>query len=190
MWQAPFQLHDLGPQEWRQFSQEIRLASSAGEALEYQVGAFYMNIESERNFTRDASCQNNAGQLDQAMTWYANETLTGTDLTAALADLDAYAAAEGVSCNANDIISATAFMSTEFNNWAVFGDGKYSINDSTRLLFGMRTPTMKLAIATTAQAMTNMVVGALVCVLQRKTLISTAAPRRRMYPANSVYRLT
>jgi iron complex outermembrane receptor protein len=138
MWQAPFQLHDLGPQEWRQFSQEIRLASSAGEALEYQVGAFYMNIESERNFTRDASCQNNAGQLDQAMTWYANETLTGTDLTAALADLDAYAAAEGVSCNANDIVSATAFMSTEFNNWAVFGDGKYSINDSTRLLFGMR----------------------------------------------------
>ncbi len=138
MWQAPFQLHDLGPQEWRQFSQEIRLASSAGEALEYQVGAFYMNIESERNFTRDASCQNNAGQLDQAMTWYANETLTGTDLTTALADLDAYAAAEGVSCNANDIISATAFMSTEFNNWAVFGDGKYSINDSTRLLFGMR----------------------------------------------------
>ena len=138
MWQAPFQLHDLGPQEWRQFSQELRLASTAGDALEYQVGAFFMNIESERNFTRDASCQNNAGQLDQAMTWYANETLTGTDLTAALADLDAYAAAEGVSCNANDIVSATAFMSTEFNNWAVFGDGKYSISDSTRLLFGLR----------------------------------------------------
>jgi iron complex outermembrane receptor protein len=97
-----------------------------------------MNIESERNFTRDASCQNNNGQLDQAMTWYANKSLTGTDLTAALADLSAYAAAEGVSCNANDIVSATAFMSTEFNNWAVFGDGKYSISDSTRLLFGLR----------------------------------------------------
>ena len=138
MWQAPFQLHDLGPQEWRQFSQELRLASTAGDALEYQVGAFFMNIESERNFTRDASCQNNNGQLDQAMTWYANKSLTGTDLTAALADLSAYAAAEGVSCNANDIVSATAFMSTEFNNWAVFGDGKYSISDSTRLLFGLR----------------------------------------------------
>ncbi|MEJ6774257.1 MAG: TonB-dependent receptor [Porticoccaceae bacterium] len=138
MWQAPFQLHDLGPQEWRQFSQELRLASTAGDALEYQVGAFFMNIESERNFTRDASCQNNNGQLDQAMTWYANKSLTGIDLTAALADLSAYAAAEGVSCNANDIVSATAFMSTEFNNWAVFGDGKYSISDSTRLLFGLR----------------------------------------------------
>ena len=135
---VPFQLHDLGPQEWRQFSQELRLASSGDEALQYQVGAFYMNIESERNFTRDASCQNNAGQLDQAMTWYANETLTGTDLSTALADLGAYATAEGVTCNANDIVSATAYMSTEFNNWAVFGDGTYSINDSTRLLFGMR----------------------------------------------------
>ncbi|MGB1808643.1 MAG: hypothetical protein ACPHJ4_06710, partial [Porticoccaceae bacterium] len=110
---VPFQLHDLGPQEWRQFSQELRLASPAGETLEYQVGAFYMDIDSERNFTRDASCQNNAGQLDQAMTWYANETLTGDALTAALADLDAYTAAEGVTCNANDIVSATAYMSTE-----------------------------------------------------------------------------
>ena len=135
---VPFQLHDLGPQEWRQFSQELRLASPAGETLEYQVGAYYMNIESERNFTRDASCQNNAGQLDQAMTWYANETLSGDDLTAALADLDAYAAAEGVTCNANDIVSATAYMSTEFNNWALFGEGKYNLSDSTRVLFGLR----------------------------------------------------
>ncbi|MGB1868478.1 MAG: TonB-dependent receptor plug domain-containing protein, partial [Porticoccaceae bacterium] len=63
---VPFQLHDLGPQEWRQFSQELRLASPAGEKMEYQLGAFYMNIDSERNFTRDASCQNNNGQLAQA----------------------------------------------------------------------------------------------------------------------------
>ncbi|MGB0669780.1 MAG: TonB-dependent receptor, partial [Porticoccaceae bacterium] len=135
---VPFQLHDLGPQEWRQFSQELRLASPAGEKMEYQLGAFYMNIDSERNFTRDASCQNNNGQLAQAMTWYANETLTGDALTAALADLDAYTAAEGVTCNANDIVSATAYMSTEFNNWALFGEGKYNLTDATRLLFGLR----------------------------------------------------
>ena len=135
---VPFQLHDLGPQEWRQFSQELRLASPAGEALEYQAGAFYMNIDSERNFTRDASCQNNTDQLEQAMTWYANETLSGDALTAALADLDAYAAGEGVTCNANDIVSATAYMSTEFNNWALFGEGKYNITDSIRVLFGLR----------------------------------------------------
>lgn len=135
---VPFQLHDLGPQEWRQLSQEVRIASPVGGLVEYQVGGFYWNIESERNFTRDASCQNNGGQLDQAMTWYANETLTGTDLTDALADIGGYTADLGVTCNANDIVSATAYMSTEFNNWAVFGDGKININDSMRVLFGLR----------------------------------------------------
>jgi iron complex outermembrane receptor protein len=135
---VPFQLHDIGPQEWRQFSQELRFASPLGNALEYQLGAFYWNIESERNFTRDASCQNNAGQLNQAMEWYANETLTGDALTTALADLDAYAVSEGVTCNANDIVSATAYMSTEFNNWALFGEGKYTLSDDMRVLFGLR----------------------------------------------------
>ncbi len=135
---VPFQLHDVGPQEWRQLSQELRLASPVGGLVEYQVGAFYWNIESERNFTRDASCQNNGGQLDQAMSWYANETLSGTALDDALADLGAFAASEGVTCNANDIVSATAYMSTEFNNWAAFGDGKINISDDMRILFGLR----------------------------------------------------
>ncbi len=135
---VPFQLHDVGAQEWRQLSQEIRLASPLGETVEYQVGAFYWNIESERNFTRDASCQNNGGQLNQAMDWYANENLSGAELDAALADLDAFAAGMGVSCNANDIVSATAYMSTEFNNWAAFGDGKINVSDDMRILFGLR----------------------------------------------------
>jgi iron complex outermembrane receptor protein len=135
---VPFQLHDIGAQEWRQLSQEIRLASPQGEFVEYQVGGFYWNIESERNFTRDASCQNNGGQLGQAMDWYANENLSGADLDAALADLDGFAADMGVTCNANDIVSATAYMSTEFNNWAAFGDGKINISDEMRILFGLR----------------------------------------------------
>ncbi len=135
---VPFQLHDLGPQEWRQFSQEFRVASPVGQFIEYQVGAFYWNIDSERSFTRDASCQNNNGQLDEAMTDYANRTLTGTDLTNALADIGAFTLSEGVTCNANDIVSATAYMETEFDNWAVFGDGKINISDDVRLLFGLR----------------------------------------------------
>lgn len=135
---VPFQLHDLGPQEWRQFSQEFRIASPVGEFIEYQVGAFYWNIDSERSFTRDASCQNNNGQLDAAMTDYANRTLTGADLTTALGDIAAFTASEGVTCNANDIVSATAYMETEFNNWAVFGDGKINVSDDVRVLFGLR----------------------------------------------------
>lgn len=138
MFQAPFLLHDVGPQEWRQLSQEFRLASPVGEFIEYQVGAFYWNIDSERSFTREASCQNNAGQLDQAMTWYANENLTGADLTTALADIGAYTASLGVTCVASDIVSATAYMTTEFDNWAVFGDGKINISDRARVLYGLR----------------------------------------------------
>ncbi|MCP4280283.1 MAG: TonB-dependent receptor, partial [Alteromonas sp.] len=35
-------------------------------------------------------------------------------------------------------VSATAFMSTEFNNWAVYGDGTYDLSDDLRLIFGLR----------------------------------------------------
>ena len=135
---APFQLHDVGPQEWRQLSQEIRIASPVDQFVEYQVGGFYWNIESERNFTREASCQNNNGQLNQAMTAYAMETLSGVELSEALADIDGFTASLGVSCNANDIVSATAYMETEFNNWAVFGNGKINLNEDMRILFGLR----------------------------------------------------
>ena len=112
---VPFQLHDVGPQEWDQFSQEVRIASPVGEIFEYQVGAFYWNIESDRSFTREASCQNNGGQNDAIL-----------------------AANPGLTCNANDIVAATADMSTEFENWAVFADSKYNVNDNFRVLFGLR----------------------------------------------------
>ena len=135
---VPFQLHDVGPQEWDQFSQEFRVTSNLAGPFNFVAGLFYWNIDSERSFTREASCQNNNGQLNQAMEWYANETLSGDDLMAALADLDAFANSLGVTCNANDIVSATAYMSTEFNNWALFGDGTYDISEDLRLIFGLR----------------------------------------------------
>lgn len=112
---VPFQLHDIGPQEWDQFSQEFRLISPVGDTFNWQLGAFYWSIESDRQFTRDASCQNNAGQNDAIL-----------------------AANPGLTCNANDIVSATAVMSTEFENWALFADGKYNINDNFRIFAGLR----------------------------------------------------
>ncbi len=135
---VPFQLHDVGPQEWRQFSQEIRLASPTGEAFEYQVGLFYWNIDSERNFTREASCQNNsedAPQLDAAIANHLGITL---GLPNTPADVAAFIAANNITCNANDIVSATGFMETEFENYAAFGQGSYSVSDTFRLLFGLR----------------------------------------------------
>ncbi|MEL7312167.1 MAG: TonB-dependent receptor [Pseudomonadota bacterium] len=132
---VPFQLHDVGPQEWRQVSQELRIASPIGEALEYQVGFFYWNIDSERNFTRDASCQNNNGQLDAAIANHLEFTLGQPNEAT---DVAAFIAANNITCNANDIVSATGFFDTEFTNWAVFGQGTYSFSDQVRLIFGLR----------------------------------------------------
>lgn len=110
-----FQLHDVGPQEWRQLSEELRLASPGGETVDWQVGFFYWNIDSDRQFTRDASCQNNSGQSQ-----------------------DILDANPGLTCNANDIVVGTAFFNTEFNNYALFGDATWNISDQIRLLFGLR----------------------------------------------------
>ena len=112
---VPFQLHDVGPQEWRQVSQELRLASPGGETLDWQVGLFYWNIDSERNFTRDASCQNNGGQ-----------------------NQDILDANPGLTCNANDIVSATAFFNTEFTNYALFGEAVWNFTDQLAVIFGLR----------------------------------------------------
>ncbi len=133
---VPFQLHDIGPQEWDQISQEFRIASPLGGDFDYQAGFFWWNQSSERNFTRDASCQNNNGQFPAAIGNYLTNTLGVANPSET--DINNFIAAEGLSCNANDIVSATAFMETEFDNWALFADAKYHINEDLRLLFGIR----------------------------------------------------
>jgi iron complex outermembrane receptor protein len=133
---VPFQLHDVGPQTWRQVSQELRIASPIGEKLDWQAGAFFWKMDSDRNFTRDASCQNNGGQFADAIANYLS-----TELGVVNPDeqqINDFISDEGLSCNANDIVSATAYMKTEFVNWALFGDGKYHLTDDFRLLFGIR----------------------------------------------------
>ncbi len=132
----PFQLHDIGAQNWKQTSQEIRIASPLGNDFDYQVGAFWWTQKSERNFTRDASCQNNAGQFPAAISAYLTDTLGVENPTSE--QVDEFIASEGLSCNSNDIVSATAFMETQFDNWALFADGKYHFTEDFRLLFGLR----------------------------------------------------
>ncbi len=133
---VPFQLHDIGPQEWRQFSQELRLASPTDGAFQYQVGLYYWNQESQRNFTRDASCQNNNGQLDAAIRNHIEFTLDQGDPTEQ--EVADFIAENGITCNANDIVAATGFMETEFDNFAVFGDGSFDLTDSFRVFAGLR----------------------------------------------------
>jgi len=133
---VPFQLHDLGPQEWQQFSQEFRIASPGGERFEWLLGAFYWDQESERSFTRDASCQNNAGQFNADIAFHLENVVGVSNPTQA--DIDTFIAQEGISCNANDIVSATAFFNTDIESLAFFGDGSFDITDRLSAIFGVR----------------------------------------------------
>jgi len=133
---VPFQLHDIGSQTWHQLSQELRLASPLENNFNWLVGAFIWKIDSERSFTRDASCQNNNGQFNQAISHFLSTELAIVDPD--VQQVADFIASENLSCNANDIVSATANMSTEFNNWALFADAKYHFSDELTLLFGVR----------------------------------------------------
>jgi len=112
---VPFLLHDNGTREWRQFTQEIRISSPQDQRLRYQFGGFFMNLNVEADFTRLASCQNNGGQ---------NQPI-----------LDAN---PGLTCNANDLVSATAFFNNNFKNWAFFGQSDFDVTRGVSVLFGFR----------------------------------------------------
>ena len=112
---VPFLLHDVGTRDNSQFSQELRIQSPAGRRLNYQLGAYYFDLQIDSDFTRDASCQNNGGQ---------NQPI-----------LDAN---PGLSCNANDIVSATNFATVDFDNLAFFGQADYDLIDGLNILFGAR----------------------------------------------------
>jgi len=133
---VPFQLHDLGPQEWQQFSQEFRIASPTGQRFEWLVGAFYWDQQSERSFTREASCQNNAGQLNADIAFHL-ETVVGVE-NPTQADVDAFIAQEDITCLANDIVSATANFNTDIESLAFFGDGTFDITNRLSAIFGAR----------------------------------------------------
>jgi len=112
---VPFLLHDVGTRDNSQFTQEFRIQSPAGQKLNYQLGAYLFTLDIESDFTRDASCQNNGGQ-NQAI-------------------LDAN---PGLTCNANDIVSATGVSTVDFENYSFFGQADYDLLDGLNLMFGFR----------------------------------------------------
>ena len=114
-----FQLHDIGPQSWQQFSQEFRLSSAnhapGHQGNQYQLGAFFWYQKVDRNFTRFASCQNDKGQNQEIL-----------------------AAHPDLTCLATDIVDARADMSSKFINYALYGGGEYTLADNLALLYGLR----------------------------------------------------
>lgn len=110
-----FLLHDVGTRDNSQFTQEFRIQSPSESLVNYQLGAYYFDLQIESDFTREASCQNNGGQ-NQAI-------------------LDAN---PGLTCNANDIVSATNFANVDFDNIALFGNVDYDIINGLNVFAGAR----------------------------------------------------
>ena len=113
-----FELHDLGVQEFDQTSLELRITSPQDRRLTYQMGLYYFNAEGDRTFTReDVVCN--------------SSTLPADPRTGA------------VPCDLTDNVNtsfptATANLTSEFDNYAVFGQGTYEVSDVFRITAGLR----------------------------------------------------
>jgi iron complex outermembrane receptor protein len=110
------QLHDDGPQEAKTFSQELRLASPVGQFLEYVVGAFYYDAETDRDFLREV-----------------------INCTASTLPVDATGqqpCAPGASTFT--LPESSAAFGSESTNWSIFGQSTLNFTDSIRGLLGLR----------------------------------------------------
>ncbi len=110
------QLHDIGPQKSRTFSQELRLTSPSHQTVEYVVGAYYSQSNNRRIFTRnDIVCTPVVG---------AN--------TAVLIPCGS------ANANPSTLPSGTADFGSVFKNFAVFGNATIHIGENLRLIGGLR----------------------------------------------------
>lgn len=113
---APFELHDRGVQEFRQFSQELRLASPAEQFIAYQGGLFFFRVESDRTFNRrDALCTASTLPVD------------GRGVQPCLEGASTFAFPE-----------ATAEFGSTFTNYAAFGQVTGNLGERVRVLAGAR----------------------------------------------------
>ena len=100
-----------------QFTQELRIASPTGDRLEYVAGLYFFTSELERTFTRTVS--------------------TCTDST--LPVLPPVGLAPCTPEFSTIITNfGTAFIDVEVDNFAVFGNATYRLNDDWSLIFGGR----------------------------------------------------
>ncbi len=116
------QLHDFGPQTQNTLSEELRIASKGGEALDYVAGVFYSKNEAERFFRRsDIVCTATTSPVN------------ATGLAPCLA---------GTSTIVTP--AASALFGADFKNFAVFGDATYHMSDAVRVIGGVRWTQDKL----------------------------------------------
>jgi iron complex outermembrane receptor protein len=110
------ELHDVGPQSSRTFSQELRLTSPGGQTLEYVLGGFYSRAENERTFTRnDIVCNRAAGVPATVLVPCGTAQAT-----------------------ASTFPTGTANFGSVFKNLAAFGQATFNATDALRLIAGLR----------------------------------------------------
>jgi iron complex outermembrane receptor protein len=113
------QLHDYGPQTQDTFSQELRIASPAGQSFNYVAGLYYAKTNAERYFRRDDI-------VCRASTLPVDPTTGQTPCSTT----------PGVSTIVTP--SADATFGAHFTNFAAFADGTFNLSDSWRLIGGLR----------------------------------------------------
>ena len=118
------QLHDFGPQTAKTFSQEVRIASPAGETLEYVVGAYYSRAKNDRVFIRESVLC--ASAVTPAPT-------TLTPCTSPLAAPSRTPRGE-------------APHGAVFKNFAVFGNATINATDALRVIAGLRYTVDRLSV--------------------------------------------
>jgi iron complex outermembrane receptor protein len=118
------QLHDYGPEHSDTFTQELRLTSPAEDVFSYVLGAYYSHAYSERLFTRsDIVCTAAPG-----------------------APAGVLIPCGSANANPSTFPTATADFGSTFNNFALFGQGTWRINQMFRLIGGLRYTYDKLEV--------------------------------------------
>lgn len=109
------QLHDFGPQETDTFSQELRFAGTANR-FDYVLGGYFSKTDAERYFQRD--------------TVVCRSTTSAPNSTGLAPCLPGSSVIERPSANAT--------FGADFENFALFGDTTYGLNDAWKLIGGLR----------------------------------------------------
>ena len=135
---VPFLLHDNGTREWTQFSQEFRIQSPQDQDIRYILGGYYLGLDSEGIFTRNASCQNNASPSNGAGGIELFDPTTLASIGFFGQNDSILAANPGLTCLDSDIVSATSNTEVSFDNYAIFGQLDYDLTDALGVFVGLR----------------------------------------------------
>ncbi|MEI6486676.1 MAG: TonB-dependent receptor [Sphingomonadales bacterium] len=115
------QLHDDGPQTGTTLTQEFRLTSPGDTPFTYVLGAYFSRAVSQRTFTRTVVRCGAAPDPVALVTCGTGGTTPET-------------------------VSGTATFGSAFDNYALFGQGTYKLNDRLRAIVGLRFTVDQLSV--------------------------------------------